>query len=148
MIVKTKKVNKGATLPLYSTSGAACFDLHACLDESITMFSGASAIIPTGLSFEIPEGSVMLVFSRSGHAFNQDIRLGNSVGVIDSDFRGEVKVKLRRDSSLPPTKSFTVTNGDRIAQALILPVEQVEFRVVEELSKTLRGEIGFGSTGV
>lgn len=89
----------------------------------------------------------MLVFSRSGHAFNQDIRLGNSVGVIDSDFRGEVKVKLRRDSPLPPTKPFHISSGDRVAQALVLPIEQVEFEVAEELSQTLRGEGGFGSTG-
>lgn len=144
--LKVKKLHPDARLPVYGTDGAACFDLSAHLpdgDAAISTCSPATVIIPTGLSFEIPEGHVMLVFSRSGHGFKNDVRLANCVGVIDADYRGEVMVKLTKDSS----GSLFFTHGDRIAQAMVIPFPRVAFEEVEELSSTERGEGGFGSTG-
>ena len=138
MKIKIKKTHKDASLPVYATAGAAAFDLS-------TVEHGVVGLVPkifnTGLQFEIPDNHVMLLFSRSGHGFNQGIRLSNCVGVIDSDYRGEVKVKLRSDEHM---KGFNV--GDRIAQGIILPVEQVEFEAVDDLNVTTRGFKGFGST--
>jgi dUTP pyrophosphatase len=105
-------------------------------------------VIPTGLIFDIPEGYVLLVYSRSGHGFNYDVRLSNAVGIIDSDFRGELKVKLTRDAS-PGSwfNQFHIGQGDRIAQAMLMPVEQVQIEEVEEVEATVRGNGGMGSTG-
>ncbi len=145
MQVKIKKLHPDAIVPKYATPGAACFDL-AALDEWCDSISiGDTATFRTGLSFEVPKDHVMLIFSRSGHGFKNDIRLANCVGVIDSDYRGEVAVKLTRDKFSGPT--IQVQHSDRIAQALILPVEQVEFVEADELSDTERGTGGFGSTG-
>src|SRR5690606_29317518 len=104
------------------------------------------AVIRTGLSFEIPEGHVMLIFSRSGHGFKNNIRLANCVGVIDADYRGEVMVKLTHDRRFGDF-DFPVEPGDRIAQVMVIPFPRVTFEEVEELSSTERGEGGFGSTG-
>lgn len=159
MKVKIKKLHPYATIPTYATAGAACFDLHATGIQDATpeeleilkkhdahqraaVFSSKAAVFNTGIAVEVPDGHVMLVFSRSGHGFKHDVRLSNCVGVIDSDYRGEVMVKLRSDSGM-----LDVAQGDRIAQAMIIPIQQVEFDVVEELSTTERGEGGFGSTG-
>lgn len=141
MKVRIKKVHPDARMPRYATAGAACFDL-AALDgaEIPPTFSGG---LRTGLACEVPTGHVMLIFSRSGHGFKSGVRLSNAVGVIDSDYRGEIGVKLHNDGDAP----FLVAPGDRIAQALILPVEQVEFIEVDDLSDTDRGAKGFGSTG-
>lgn len=140
MLINVKKLHPDATLPTYGTTGAACFDLSAA---TIGGRAFMAAIYGTGLSFEIPKGHVMLVFSRSGHGFKDNIRLSNCVGVIDSDYRGEVKVKLAADGIKPPR----FNQGDRIAQAMILPIQQVSFALVDELSDTDRGVNGFGSTG-
>ena len=152
MKIKVQKLHPDAVVPTYITPGAACFDLYA-LDggwvgavnaenaEQKTVSKGA-AVFRTGLAFEVPAGHVMLIFSRSGHGFNHDVRLSNCVGVIDSDYRGEVKVKLRSEE-----KPFAVHSGDRIAQAMILPVPAVEIELAETLSSTQRGTGGFGSTG-
>ena len=137
--VKLKKLDPAAKAPTYATPGAACFDLHSI--ESGSVFGHRT--FRTGLAFQIPEDHVMLIFSRSGMGFNHDTRLANCVGVIDSDYRGEVKVKLRTDGPHSPD----VRAGDRIAQALVLPVKHVAFMVVDELDATDRGEGGFGSTG-
>ena len=145
MKVKVKKLTEEAIVPKYATVGSACFDLHTYHGGELSEENGQKCVFGTGLSFEIPEGYQMLVFSRSGHGFNSDVRLANCVAVIDSDFRGEVKVKLSRDNNLG-TLSFN--KGDRIAQAQIIPVQYVEFEEVYELSETVRGEGGFGSTGV
>lgn len=142
MKVKVKKTHPDAIVPQYATEGAACFDLHALEGGEVGACS-AGVPIRTGLSFEIPPGHVMRVYSRSGHGFKQGIRLANSVGLIDSDYRGEVMVKLRNDSVL----RFDYQPGDRIAQALIEPIDRAEFEVVDELSETERGTGGFGSTG-
>lgn len=144
--VKIKKCRDGAIIPQYATDGSACFDLHAYIadgPESVT--DKYPSLISTGLKFEIPEGHVMMIYSRSGHGFNHDVRLANCVGVIDSDYRGEVKVKLTNDSE--SYDGLWVAHGDRIAQAMIIPVQQVKFEEVSELSDTERGTGGFGSTG-
>ena len=146
MEIKIKKLEANAIIPKLATVGAACFDLHAWLSTSHALVNlGSSVVIKTGLSFEVPEGHVMLIFSRSGHGFKQNVRLANCVGVIDSDYRGEVCVKLTRDESDGP--DMRVVHGDRIAQAMILPVPKVSFAQVSDLSETERGAGGFGSTG-
>lgn len=142
MQVKIKKLNENATTPTYATEGAACFDISA--SEYVHIDAGEQQVIGTGLSFEIPEGFVMMVYSRSGHGFKHGVRLGNGTGVIDSDYRGELKICLRNDGD----SGIFVDVGDRIAQATILPVPKVVFEEVEQLSETNRGEGGFGSTGV
>jgi dUTP pyrophosphatase len=149
MQINIKKVHPAAELPEYATSGAACFDLRALVfteEDSVeaSVVSHTPRLFRTGLAFEVPEGHVMLVFSRSGHGFKNGVRLANCVGVIDSDYRGEVMVKLHNDSA----HAMLVFNGDRIAQAMILPVQQVSFNEVDELGSTDRGAGGFGSTGV
>lgn len=163
MNIKVKKLLPHASLPVYATEGAACFDLHACLDadkllevgvekevgedgHSYFYYSHRHTVVPTGLSFEIPKDHVMLVFSRSGHGFKNQARLQNCVGVIDSDYRGEVKVALVHDNPANE-QPLLISHGDRIAQAMILPVTQVSFEKAEELSETKRGDGGFGSTG-
>ena len=153
MKLNVKALHPDAIVPQYATVGAACFDLHALMEKawvegpeaSAQVNPGTPTVIRTGLAFEIPDGYVMLIFSRSGHGFKNDIRLANCVGVIDSDYRGEVQVKLTNDNS--EGNFLTVKHGDRIAQAMIVPVERVELVQVDDLSSTERGEGGFGSTG-
>jgi len=145
MKLKIKKLHKDAIVPRFATDGAACFDLHALNDEYWPVIHGSPMTVDTGLAVEIPPGSVMLIFSRSGHGFNHDTRLSNAVGVIDVDYRGPIKVRLTRDMST--TASMTISKGDRIAQALILELPYVHIEEVEELSETARGAGGFGSTG-
>lgn len=141
-MINVKKLNPEAKLPTYGSAGAACFDLY-CLSGGVVR-NGSPVAFPTGLVFEIPEDHVMLLYSRSGHGFNHGVRLANCTGIIDSDYRGELVVKLTCDSTLT---SFTVEAGDRIAQAMIIPVTRCHFQQVEELASTVRGSGGFGSTG-
>lgn len=141
--MKIKKLSEDAQVPTYATSGSACFDIRSIDEGYVDDIGHVSEIFRTGLAFEIPKGHVMLVFSRSGHGFKNDVRLANAVGVIDEDYRGELMVKLTAD----PNGLLAVQKGDRIAQAMVLPVEQVYFEVVEELSETKRSTGGFGSTG-
>lgn len=148
MNLQFKKLLTAATKPQYATKGAACFDLHAVLEgdhlqHGLSVYPDKSEVIRTGLAFEVPQGHVMLIFSRSGHGFKNGVRLSNAVGVIDSDYRGEVKVALHNDSDL----TFKVAHGDRIAQAMVIPVPVVTLEEVEELSATGRGTGGLGSTG-
>lgn len=148
MKLKIKKTHPRAIVPKYATPGSACFDLHAVVDNSdiCHVQIGQPVKFRTGLAFDIPPGFVMLVFSRSGHGFNKDVRLSNCVGVIDSDYTGEVMVKMTRDMAL--SDMLTVIDGDRIAQAGIFPIANVEeFILVDELKVTERGDGGFGSTG-
>lgn len=140
--IKVKKLVADAIIPQYATPGAACFDLHS-LTEGVAS-KESPLVCDTGLAFEIPEGHVMLIYSRSGHGFKSDTRLSNCVGVIDADYRGEVKVKLAKDSLGGITQ---VGKGDRIAQAMVIPVERVVFEEASQLGSTERGEGGFGSTG-
>lgn len=146
--VRIKSTHPDAKVPFYASVGAACFDLYSV--EGANVLPAKSAIIDTGLCFEIPEDHVMLVFSRSGHGFNHDIRLSNCVAVIDSDYRGTIKIKLKSDSDW--MNALYIEKGSRIAQAMIIPRPKVEFELVDgisdDLSKTERGFGGMGSTGV
>jgi len=146
MKLKIKKLHPDAVTPTYGTDGAAAFDLHAidCADAH-PVYNGRGVNFRTGLAFEIPHDHVMLVFSRSGHGFKHDTRLANCVGVIDSDYRGEVLVRLTSDSNIRDV--LRVSRGDRIAQAMLVPIPHVELEVVDDLSETDRGTGGFGSTG-
>ena len=135
---------QGAILPSYQTAGAAGADVCACLSQPIVLEPGARAMVPTGLSFEIPCGYEIQVRPRSGLAAKNGVTVLNSPGTIDSDYRGEVKVILINLGSEP----FAIAHGDRIAQLIVAPVEQAQFHVVESLSSTQRGQGGFGSTGV
>ncbi len=139
-VVRLKKLHPDALLPEYQSAGAACFDLHTTHAGSVP--ANGSAVFRTGLSFEVPEGHVMLVYSRSGHGFKADVRLSNCVGVIDSDYRGEVMVKLTSDGG-----ELSIKACDRIAQAMIVPVPRVRLEWADELSDTHRGHAGMGSTG-
>lgn len=143
MQVKIKKLHPEAVMPTYGSSGAACFDLY-CVDAGYVIDENT---FRTGLAFEIPDGHVMLIFSRSGHGFKHDTRLANCVGVIDHDYRGEVMVKMTSDRQFSDSHALVVRNGDRIAQAMIIPFPKIEFEEVDELGSTERGTSGFGSTG-
>jgi len=145
MNVNIKLLNENATVPFYASAGAACFDIAT--DGDIQYDEYGNALCSTGLAFEVPDDHVMLVFSRSGHGFKYDISLSNSVGVTDSDYRGELKVKLRADSTAGQEILDNLQKGDRIAQAMIMPVTQVTLNVVKTLTETERGTNGFGSTG-
>jgi dUTP diphosphatase len=146
MNVKIKKIDPDAKVPVYGSAGAACFDLYAANIIDVNDDNGERTVTyGTGLQFEVPEGHVMMVYSRSGHGFKHGITLANSTGVIDADYRGEVCVKLRK---LGTDIHGMPAVGERIAQAMIVPVEQVAFEETDELSDTERGEGGFGSTGV
>ena len=135
---------KGAVVPEYKTSGAAGADVCAYLSEPLTISAGRSAMIPTGLYFEIPEGYEIQVRPRSGLAAKNGVTVLNTPGTIDSDYRGELRVILINLG----TQDFTVHNGDRIAQIIIAPVTQAVFLQAENLSETERGTGGFGSTGL
>lgn len=143
--LKIKRLISDAKLPSYQSNGAACFDLHvAGLNEAVELKPGESLSVGTGLAVEIPEGHVLFIFSRSGHGFKNGVRLINGTGIIDSDYRGEIRVGLICDAKGAPLR---VANGDRIAQAMLLPMPVVVFEEVAELSETDRGANGFGSTG-
>lgn len=139
--IKIKFDTPLARVPEYATDGAACFDLRSA--EVAYIPPHGSASVSTGIRFEIPAGKAMMVYSRSGMGFKHGIRLVNSVGVIDSDYRGVVRVGLRNDSDT----GYTVHAGDAVAQAMIIDAPQVSFELAESLSDTERGEGGFGSTG-
>lgn len=145
--LKVKKLHPDAIIPSYATEGAGCFDLHAIIQPGDDCFvsPGMPLTFDTGLAVEVPKGWVMKIYSRSGHGFNSDIRLGNCVGIIDSDYRGPIRVKLTRDGESFNPIQFK--HGDRIAQAMLEPAPQVRFVEYDELSETERGTGGFGSTG-
>ena len=137
-------------LPAYSTAGAAGFDIKA--DEAKIIFPGETQIISTGMHFEVPEGYALFILSRSGLA-SKGIVVGNSPGLVDSDYTGEVKIIIRNTNTPSETlvednNVFKISVGDRIAQGVIMKVEQVGFEQVSEIKKTERGAGGFGSTGV
>jgi dUTP pyrophosphatase len=140
MQLKVKRLDPRAVIPKYQSDGAACFDLVAI--DSWSDYKGVTAY-STGLSFDIPQGYVLEVYSRSGHGFNMNTRLVNCVGIVDSDYRGEVVVKLIRDRGFHDMPQV----GERVAQAMLRRVDQVEFIEVDELSETKRGANGMGSTG-
>jgi len=141
--VGIKKLNPNATAPVYGSEFAAGADLYACLDGEITVKPHETAVIPTGLAFEIPVGLVGLIYARSGLATKKGLAPANKVGVVDCDYRGEVKVALHNHSDIPQT----VASGERVAQIVIAPYLACEFIEQDELSETVRGAGGFGSTG-
>lgn len=133
-----------AKLPLYKTSGAAGADICALLEKPLVIECGKSAMVPTGLFFEIPQGYEVQIRPRSGLAAKNGVTVLNTPGTIDSDYRGEINVILINLGDKP----FTVNSGDRIAQMLVAPVTQADFSIVSSLEETERGAGGFGSTGV
>ena len=143
MKVKLKKLNKNAIIPTYGSPFSAGADLYACIDEDITIKAGETAFIGTGLAMELESGYVALVYARSGLACKKGLAPANKVGVIDSDYRGEIKVALHNHSS----EERTVSVGERIAQMVVTPYIKCDFEEAQELDSTERGEGGFGSTG-
>lgn len=141
--VKTLEGFKGE-LPAYQSKGASGFDVRALLARTVTLSPGERALIPTGLSFEIPEGFEIQARPRSGLAIKNGISLVNTPGTIDADYRGEVKIIVINHGNEP----FAINDQDRIAQLVLCPVYQAEFVVAASLSDTQRGAGGFGSTGV
>jgi len=147
MKLKIKKLHPDAIVPRFATDGAACFDLHAIdSGQAAPVYPGGSRVFRTGLAFEMPSGHALMIYSRSGHGFKHGVRLSNVVGIVDSDYRGEVLIKLHSDDA--QADMLRVSEGDRIAQAMIIELPHVYFEVVDDLSETARGEGGFGSTGV
>lgn len=140
----SEKIGKEIPEPFYATSGAAGMDLPACIDEPVTIKARARAKIPTGIAVALPSNEyAALVYVRSSLGFKKGVTLSNSVGVIDSDYRGEIFVSLNNISD----EDYTVMPGERIAQLIVTPVVIPEISVVDELTETKRGEGGFGSTG-
>ena len=131
-------------MPAYATSHAAGMDVAACLDESVTVAPFSTALVPTGFAIELPEGYEAQLRPRSGLALRHMISLPNTPATIDADYRGEVKVILINYGKEP----FLVNHGDRIAQMVVSRVDRVVFEEVGELTETVRGEGGFGHTGV
>ena len=141
--VAVKKLNEKAVLPTYGSEYAAGADLYACLEKDVTVNPGETVLIPTGLAMEVPVGCAGLIYARSGLATKKGLAPANKVGVVDSDYRGEIKVALHNHSNVPQT----VSAGERVAQFVITPYIVAEYVEMEELSQTVRGEGGFGSTG-
>ena len=142
-MIRVKKLREEAILPTYGSAEAAGADLYACLDEAVVIEPGETAWIPTGLSLEVPKGCAGLVYARSSLGAKRGLAPANKVGVIDSDYRGEIRVVLLNHSK----QTQTVEHGERIAQFLITPVLTPAYIEVSKLSETDRGAGGFGSTG-
>ena len=144
MKLKIRKLREDATIPRRATEGAAGMDLYACIDENITLAPQQLVIVPTVFAIELPDsGCAAFLYARSGLGVKHGICLGNGVGVIDSDYRGEVCVGLCNVSDKP----YVIAPGERIAQMVIAPVFTPDVVEVSELSDTQRGAGGFGSTG-
>lgn len=141
--IPVKKLRPCALLPTYGTAGAAGADLYACLEAPVVIGPGETAFVPTGIALEVPAGCAGLVYARSGLACKRGLAPANKVGVVDSDYRGEITVVLHNHGPRPQT----VENGERIAQLLITPVLTPAYEEAEALSDTCRGGGGFGSTG-
>jgi dUTP pyrophosphatase len=141
--VKIRKINPNAVIPTYGSEFSAGADLYACLEDDIVIAPGKTAMIPTGLTLEIPPNHAGFVYARSGLASRKGLAPANKVGVIDSDYRGELIVSLLNHSQ----EAHTVSPGERIAQLVIAPVLCCDFVESDFLSDTSRGSGGFGSTG-
>lgn len=139
-----ERIGKTIELPEYATSGSAGLDLRACLEQDLTLAPGETELIPTGLSLYIEDpGFAAMILPRSGLGHKHGIVLGNLVGLIDSDYQGQLMVSCWNRGSEP----FTVSVGERIAQLVVVPVVQIDFDVVEQFESSDRGGGGFGSTG-
>lgn len=141
--IRVKKLKATAKLPTYGTALAAGADLYACLDAPVTVAPGTAAFIPTGIALEVPVGCAGLIYARSGMACKRGLAPANKVGVVDSDYRGEITVVLYNHGQVPQT----VEDGERIAQFVITPVITPVYEEAEVLSDTVRNMGGFGSTG-
>jgi len=141
--IAVKKLRPNAVLPTYGSAWAAGADLYACLTEPAVIEPGQTVFIPTGLAMEIPVGYAGLIYARSSLGAKRGLAPANKVGVIDSDYRGEFMVALHNHGQV----TQTVDHGERIAQLLVTPVITPGFAETEELSDTVRGSGGFGSTG-
>ena len=143
-IFKVRRLRENAKLPFRATEGSAGMDLYACIDSPVTLGAGEKAIIPTGIAIELPSAELAaFVFARSGLAIKHGIGLLNGVGVIDSDYRGEICVGVINQLSEP----YTIAPDERIAQLVIMPVSLINPVEAQSLDNTARGEGGFGSTG-
>lgn len=143
--IKIKKLREDAKIPKYATAGSAAADICYAGDGDVVILPGECRMIPTGFAISVGRGDVAaFIYARSGLASKSGIAPANCVGVIDSDYRGEVKVALRNHSAEP----FTVSPGDRVAQLLFAPVIQASFEETDELDETERADGGFGSTGI
>lgn len=143
MIIRIKKLNENATVPTYGTEYSAGADLYN-LNEAVTIPAHKTVLIHTGLSAEIPEGYAGLIYARSGLASKRGLAPANKVGVVDADYRGEIMVALHNHSDI----DATVDAGERVAQLVVTPFLKVEYQLADELSDTVRGAGGFGSTGI
>lgn len=141
--MKIKKLNENATVPTYGSACAAGADLYACEENAVTIEPGKTVLVHTGIAMAIPDGYVGLIYARSGLACKRGLAPANKVGVIDSDYRGEIMVALHNHGET----AQTVENGERIAQIVFTPYVAAEFTVADTLDDTVRGEGGFGSTG-
>ena len=141
--VKVKKLHPNAKLPSYGSAEAAGADLYACLEETVTIAPGEIFWVPTGIALEVPKGCAGLVYARSSMGAKRGLAPANKVGVVDSDYRGEIRVVLLNHSKQPQI----LEPGERVAQFVITPVLQPQYEEVEELTDTTRGSGGFGSTG-
>ena len=143
-VLKIKKIQENAVIPKRATEGSAGLDLCACIDAPLTLNSGDTALIPTGLAIELPSSQYgAFVFARSGLSIKHGIGLLNAVGVIDSDYRGEIKVGVINQIKEP----YTIEPGERIAQLVIMPVATLPVEEAQTLGESERGAGGFGSTG-
>lgn len=144
-IVKILKLKEDAKIPTRGSSQAAGYDLYALLDtESISIMPHETVKIGTGIALELPELTFLGIFARSGIATKEGLRPANCVGIVDSDYRGEIIVSIHNDSN----EIRKITNYERIAQAVVLPYISVDFEIADSLNTTKRGDNGFGSTGV
>ncbi len=143
MVLKLMRVREGAIIPKQATAGSAGYDLCACMDAPQTIEPGERCVFPSGLAAEIPAGTAGFVFTRSGLGIKKGIHVTNGVGVIDSDYRGEIQIGLHNLSTEP----YTVQPGERIAQMIIMPYFAPVIEEVTSLTETDRGAGGFGSTG-
>lgn len=141
--IRVKILREGARLPSYGSAEAAGADLYACLSEAVTIAPGETVFLPTGIALEVPKGCAGLVYARSGMACKRGLAPANKVGVVDSDYRGEIMVALHNHGKVEQT----VESGERIAQFVITPVLTPVYEMAENLSDTARNDGGFGSTG-
>lgn len=141
--IRVKKLHPNAQLPTYGSAYAAGADLYACLDAPVTIAPGEIFWVPTGIALEVPEGCAGLIYARSSMGAKRGLAPANKVGVVDSDYRGEIRVVLLNHSKQPQT----VEPGERVAQFLITPVVTADYVEAESLNDTDRGIGGFGSTG-
>lgn len=143
MNIRIKKLQQEAIMPTYGSAFSAGADLYVCEPEAITIPAGKTALLHTGLAFELPEGYVGLIFARSSLGTKRGLAPANKVGVIDADYRGEVMISLHNHSAADQV----IEPKERVAQMVIVPFLKAQFEIAENLSDTVRGNGGFGSTG-